>query len=295
MTTQANIPSIERLKFFNGQQLTANDLAALQRAQRELRWLHNRSVHGWGIGIGLAVTGEAGGSAVMVEQGYAVDCLGREIILTKQRTVTVPSVAKDTTYFLVAGYQPDEEQKVAERRPGVCAPDGTVRLSEEPRIEWKTADQLNEGEDIVLAQAQIMNCQLSRPLSLAPRRYARPASQPYIAAGQTTNDEKTKWDRLEEGDDRVITRQVDTSAARFRTIPYYQAHVVGDRHFLSEESSQILLINGISSVTNVSPTGFKIQVQISRGQIAGPPPDDNLLDIVNNQLKWHVVWMGIEG
>ena len=294
MATRANIPGIERPTFFNGQQLTANDLSELQRTHRELRWLHNRSLHGWGIGIGLAVTGEAGDSAVMVEPGYAVDCRGREIILIEQRTITVPSVARDTSYFLVAGYQPDEDQKVAERRPGVCTPDGTVRLSEEPRIDWKTADKLEEGIDIVLAQVQIMNCQLSRPLSLAPRRFARPADQPYIAAGQTTNDEENKWERLEEGDDRVITRLVDTSTARFRTTPYYQAHVVGDRHFISGDPGQIILINGISSVAAVSPTGFSIQVHTNIGLIAGPPPDDDLLDIVNNQLKWHVVWMGIE-
>ena len=295
MALQANIPGIQRPQFFNGQQLTANDLAELQRTNQELRWLHNRSLHGWGIGIGLAVTGEAGDSAVMIEPGYAVDCQGREIILTKQRTITVPSVARDTTYFLVAGYQPDEDQKVAERRPGVCTPEGTVRLSEEPRIDWKTAVQLQEGKDIVLAQAQIENCQLSRALSLAARRYSRPASQPYIAAGQTINDGKSKWERLEDGDDRVITRQVDTSTARFQTTPYYQVHVVGDRHFLSEETCEINLINGISSVVDVSPARFQIQVRIQMESIAGPPSADDLLDIVNKGLKWQVVWMGIEG
>lgn len=293
MTTQANIPGIERPKFFKGQQLTANDLAELQRVQRELRWLHNRSVHGWGIGIGLDVIGETGDGIVVVEPGYATDCLGREAYLTKRREITVPSVAKKTIYFLVAGYLPDEDQKIAQRRPGVCMPEGTVRLSEDPRIEWKTADKLQAGIDIVLAEIEIMNCQLSRPPSLAPRRYARPANQPYIAAGQTINDDTTQWRRLVQDDDSVITRRVDTASARFRTTPYYQAHVTGDRHIISGD--KITLINGTSSIADVTPTGFSIQVQFNKEQITVPPLSDDLLDIVNDRLEWNVVWMGIEG
>src|SRR5215831_10271735 len=139
MADQVDVPSLERITFFTGQRLTAPDLAALQRAHRELRWLHNRSLHGWGIGIGLAVTGERGDSAVKVEPGYGIDCLGREIILTEARMRTVPAVAAapgggEAIYYLVAVYLSDEDQEVSERRPGVCLPEGTVRLTEEPRL-----------------------------------------------------------------------------------------------------------------------------------------------------------------
>ena len=132
MAERVDIPDIERVTFFTGQRLTEKDLAALQRANRELRWLHNRSLHSWGIGIGLAVAGERGDSAVTVEPGYGVDCLGREIILTAPRTMPVPAVAHgpdggEAVYYLVAAYQEDADQKIAERRPGVCLPEGTVR------------------------------------------------------------------------------------------------------------------------------------------------------------------------
>ena len=155
MAERVDIPDIERVTFFTGQRLTEKDLAALQRANRELRWLHNRSLHSWGIGIGLAVAGERGDSAVTVEPGYGVDCLGREIILTAPRTMPVPAVAhgpggEEAVYYLVAAYQEDADQKVAERRPGVCLPEGTVRLSEEPRLEWRRPEQLQEGFELVL-------------------------------------------------------------------------------------------------------------------------------------------------
>src|SRR5918996_4494319 len=160
MADRVDIPDIERVTFFTGQRLTEKDLAALQRANRELRWLHNRSLHSWGIGIGLGVTGERGDSAVTVEPGYGVDCLGREIILTAPQTMPIPAVSHDlnvistrgsadTVYYLVAAYQEDADQKVAERRPGVCLPEGTVRLSEEPRLEWRLPEKLQEGFELV--------------------------------------------------------------------------------------------------------------------------------------------------
>ena len=61
-----NIPELERITFFPGQRLHAEDLTDVQTVDRELRWLHNRSLHTWGIGLGFGVTGEAGASAVAI-------------------------------------------------------------------------------------------------------------------------------------------------------------------------------------------------------------------------------------
>ena len=62
MATKTGIPKLERITFFSGQGLRAKDLAALQEAQRELRWLHNRSLHQWGIGVGLGVRADRDGT-----------------------------------------------------------------------------------------------------------------------------------------------------------------------------------------------------------------------------------------
>lgn len=310
MTEKINIPNLERITFFTGQRLTAPDLAELQRAHRELRWLHNRSLHGWGIGIGLAVTGERGDSAVTVGPGYGVDCLGREIILTEPRPKTVPAVAGgppggEAVYYLVAAYQADADQKVAEQRPGVCLPEGTVRLSEEPRIDWRQPDQLREGFELILAQAWVQNCRLSRPLSLAARRYARPSHQPYIAAGQTEVG-KTAWMVWEVADQIVgVFAHVDTKAARFRATPRYVAHIAGDRHLAETPwpPSQPLLVLGFAGVVDATPQGFTLQVLLPKVAADQPrmnPADllsdpDRVIRIVKEELKWHVVWMGIEG
>jgi hypothetical protein len=300
MVERVNIPDLERITFFTGQRLTAADLAELQRFHRELRWLHNRSLHSWGIAIGLAVTGERGDSAVTIGRGFAVDCQGREIILTEPRTVPVPAVAGgpgggEALYYLVAAYKRDADQKVAEGRPGVCMPDGTVRLSEEPLIEWRLPDKLKEGLDLVLAQAWVQNCRLSRPLSLAARRSARPYRQPYIAAGQTEVG-KTAWAPWNVGSETVgVFTDVDASAARFRTTPRYQAHVAGDR-FLAEPPGPLMAV-GFAATVNATPQGFTLQVllpKLTEDNSVMNPPDLPYPEIVTEKLNWHVIWMGIE-
>jgi len=302
MAESFDIPSLERVVFFTGQQLTAADLAALQRAHRELRWLHNRSLHNWGIGIGFGVTGERGDSAVTVGPGYGIDCLGREIILTESRTLAVPAVASapgggEATFYLTAVYLPDDDQNVAERRPGVCLPEGTVRLTEEPGLEWRQSDELHEGRELILAQAWIQNCRLSRPLSLSARRNARPSQQPYIAAGQTKVGDTAWAVWMENGVMLGFEVTVDTSDARFRGTPRYVAHIAGDR-FLAAQPAPLVALP-LAGIVDATPVRFTLQALMPLdfgGNINPSPPLDQTdgLDIIRTELKWHVVWMGIE-
>src|SRR5260370_28597894 len=77
MSQNASVPEVKRNLFFPGQQLTAEDLTDLNLANRELRWLHNRALHGWGIVVGFGAKVARRASVVTVEPGDAVDCLGR--------------------------------------------------------------------------------------------------------------------------------------------------------------------------------------------------------------------------
>jgi len=296
-----NLPEVERITFFSGQQLTAADLNALQNANREMRWLHNRSLHRWGIALGLDVTGQRGDSTVTITPGYAVDCLGREIILTETVTKTVPAVGGVTnggaaSFYLVAAYQADANQKVLARRPGACMTEGAVRLTEEPLIDWRKPEQLLEGYELILAQASILNCQLSQPLAPGARRYARPAHQAFIAAGQTAA-KATVWQPWEMDDQRIgVFTEVDTSAAHFTTTPRYVAHIVGARTLT--ESPGPLLAFCVPSVEWTSPTGFTLQVLLPKFSNMPQINPDSLIEethIISDLLGWQVVWMGIEG
>lgn len=317
MNIDADFFNLERVLFFNGQRLTAEDLTAAQQAAIELRWLHNRSLHNWGIAAGMAVSGEKGAREVVVSPGYALDARGREIILAADQTLPVPPLSGDNggpaVRDLTIAYPGDDEVEVAENRQGVCAQPGAVRLSELPQVRWLDPPDVRTGFDIVLARASIRNCQLEAALSLNQRRNARPPQQPVVACGSTTLGKTTwrPWTLQLEGTEMVMGYEttVDTSAARFHTTPRYLARVAGAR--LAEGVSGLparFLVEGFVNVIDSKPNGFTLQVLMfprdlnAFGDIKLNPA--SLFDKNFNRLEkaaavlqqvWQVIWIGIEG
>ena len=75
--------TVERLNFFTGQRLFASDMQDIEAFNREMRWLHNQSLHSPGIGTGFSVNAELGDYQLTINPGYAIDALGREIVLLR--------------------------------------------------------------------------------------------------------------------------------------------------------------------------------------------------------------------
>ena len=68
---------LERVRFFAGQLLTAEDFEPEQNYFREKRRLHNRMLHGSGVCKGLGVSMDDGQrDTVLVSPGFAIDGLG---------------------------------------------------------------------------------------------------------------------------------------------------------------------------------------------------------------------------
>lgn len=196
---------IERLQFFDGQRLLAADLQGLEAFNREMRWLHNRSLHQPGIGNGLAVSGKKGDREVKIGPGYAIDRDGREIVLLQDQVEPIPPVAgnQDGTpvlFDLTVSYPGDADLEEVETRQGICTQPGAVRKKEEPIFCWvelgvdgqpkDSAIKLDilTGVRIVLARAEVLNCQLNKDVSIAQRLNARPASQPYVCCAEVEPD-----------------------------------------------------------------------------------------------------------
>ncbi|MBF2007547.1 MAG: hypothetical protein IGS49_19345 [Chlorogloeopsis fritschii C42_A2020_084] len=201
----------ERLEFFHGQRLFAPDLQAIEVFNREMRWLHNRSLHQPGIGNGFAVSGEKGDRQVAIGPGYAIDVDGREIVLTQVEILPIPPVATEegggSVFFdLTVSYPEDEDLEAAETREGICLDRGVVRRQEKPIFCWirlkknsqgnlqpketKLATDIKDGRKIIVARIEVFNCQLNRQVCIAQRRSARPPKQPYITCGE---EQPTKW------------------------------------------------------------------------------------------------------
>jgi hypothetical protein len=303
--TKADIPDIARPVYFSGQRLTADDLTAGQAFHRELRWLHNRGLHTWGIAFGLAVRGERGDGAVTVTPGYAVDCQGRDLVLDEDQIVPVPSVAgasgAPATWYLTVSYQEDADRPVLQIGQGVCFDDGATRRSEGGLIRWQKAGDPRPGLDVVLARGDIVDCVLDTAVSPAERRDARPAQQPYVGAGSTSGS--TSWAvwESEAGDVLGLRATVDTSTAGFGSTPRYAAHVVGSR-LGTEAPARGVVVEGFTSIVQTDRTSFELRLLLPRALRAGigvPINPDALLDDKDDLVKavadWYVVWLGVEG
>lgn len=310
MTSPFGIPDLTRPDFFDGQRLDASDLSAIYDHHRALRWLHNRALHDWGIASGFGVAGARGGRELTVAAGYAVDCQGHDILLSRPATLVVPAVSGAPTggplqLLLTASWMDDDAIDASESREGVCAEGGAVRRAERPRLRFQNprdpragAERFRRGLDVVLASVLVEDCVLAAAPSLAERRDAHPATQPYVYAA-TTPAGATPWRFFPAaGAAQGVETVVDTSAAGFTKAPAYTAHVVGARSLAANGP----VVDGPASVVAPTATSFTLRVALPRNLVVAPyqlnpdavfvPPT---LDRLRDQLRWSVSWMGIEG
>jgi hypothetical protein len=315
MSGGTNVPPLWRPAYFDGEILRASQLTAGQDFHRELRWLHNRSLHNWGIALGLGVTGAKGAMEVHVDPGYALDSLGRELILDAGTDVSIPATAgapdgTPTIYFLTASYADDAH--AVEVQAGACGASGAVRRREAPVLRWQDphnsdpAALYRRGLDVVLAAIAVRNCKLARDVSLAERRNALAAPQPYVAAGLTAA-EQTTWAPWPDKNPIGLATRVNTATAGFRSTPRYQAQIVGTRfHGGTIGGVTGLVLDGTAQITEADAAGFTVQIVLASGVTLGllnPVPLNPPWVLTNaalraellGKLKWQVSWLGVEG
>jgi hypothetical protein len=306
-----------RVVYFDGQRLQADDLNGAADQQRQLRWLHNRSLHGWGIGLGFEATGNAGDRQVTVQPGYAVDCQGRELVLTEPVALAVPARSgndqgQPVAFALVAAYPDDAQLAVVESRAPDCGGTaGAVRLRERAAAYWREPP-VDTGREILLATASVQNCKLALPLSVDQTRRARGVRTPYVAAGETAPG-GTPWQpwtvKLPSGEPALlgVMVEVDTTAARFAAPPVYQAQLRGARYIDTTEgdTQPPFVIDGTVIASDPARDSVTVRVhlpRVVRGGLErlnpftlfapGAGGQDALIALV--QRVWSVAWVGVE-
>jgi hypothetical protein len=305
MTPIGSTKFIERIRFFDNERLIAPDLQGMDDFARQMRWLHNRSLHQPGVASGYAVAGEKGDREVTIQPGYAIDSLGREIVLTQPYTQPVPPQAGDgqggpAIFDLTVAY-PDT-LPVSETRTADCtsAVPGAVRLDESPVFCWvgtspadkKLRDQLDAGTRIALGRAKVLNCQLYERISVAQRRDARPGVHPIVYAAIA---DKIKWvvKKGTFGIEVAPSDPLDTSAAGFRTPPGYFASLADDPTITL--AGKTIRLDVLLSIANPTASGFEISLLIPSLLVAVAGLGN--IDDVKNALgtpTWKIEWMGVE-
>lgn len=106
----------ERVHYFSGQLITADDLTQDQNYQREKHRLHNRLLHGWGIICGLEVKPPSSGAGLVVTvcPGYALSPQGDEIY--------VPTEVRFDLARCITNPNADHSSPCAPAAPGTVDP-----------------------------------------------------------------------------------------------------------------------------------------------------------------------------
>lgn len=310
---------VERLRFFDGQRLFASDLQAIEAFHSDMRRLHNMSLHQAGIGNGFAVTGERDGREIRIGPGYALDSLGREILLTREQVEPIPPVASEpdgrSVFFdLVVSF--DGEPEVAETRAGICADRDVVRLREEPVLcfvrlvrdetdnlkaaDAKLGQEILDGLRIVLARLEVLACRLRETISVAQRRSARPTLQPHLACGE----EKIESDKFNQiGETTVFhlrKEKVSTASGGFATTPCYSVLLARERIDINEGNVLFFILDSPAQIEDATPTSFTVEAIVDFRDFRHPPgsgaePGDLVIPPSADLLDdWTVVWMGVE-
>jgi hypothetical protein len=219
--------SIERLAYWQGQELRSGDFRDQTGSLEQLRWWHDRAAHQvFGVSQGLAVTvkSDAPGTA-HVGWGLAYDCFGRELILASDQTVPIPSAngPRDTPRYLVAVYVR-----------------GIVALQFFPLV------QAPASRGVPIALFQPGSPYTKDGSFRAPA--ARALSRPRLGAGSTVPG-NTSWQKLPDGSGLQV--RIDTSGAGFTRTPFYLTSLIW-------EKENVKFSTPVTDITDSSDSEFTL-------------------------------------
>lgn len=266
---------LERVQYWQGQTLRAQDFLNLQGVEAQRRWWHNRSIHNaYGIAEGLVATlvPASAPTGVCISPGVAYDTFGRELILERGLTIPLPSNVPAGMIGAVSllmrhkapsrQIHPDEISELCWTAPGSVIA-GTAEFV------WMLGDNLNPAEGVsVYAVYYSVAPTLKGPDPYYVRVSAQPLSRPLLADGATIPGQAPweQWAAGFDGNDQPYTvgvqAWIDTSAAGFTDVPCYFAWLEGS---LWSSQFQLLLPALLTSVTDESITGFTFRMWL-------PPP-----------------------
>jgi hypothetical protein len=301
MVSDLDIP-FDRITYRDGQLLTARDMGDDVRRAARLRWLHTRYLHEtWGIALGFEVNVASGNRTVVVGPGYAVDNMGRDIVLPGGISVPVPGVTGPETLVLTMSYLEDCAFRARYDLVELCLDGGLGPRHERPGLAWRRQEDVRVGPEVPLCQARVANGVMQGGLDLRPRHMARRLLRPHIGWGETEAG-ATGWRAwIDQGHSPLgLEVTVTTAEAGFIATPAYFATLQGD---FGNQAGQSLADRdywaaGALPAFSESPFGF-IAVADSTSFIyrvmRGTFPFGVAITPVEAELRgWFVAWSGLE-
>jgi len=198
---------LERLRYWQGQELRHRDFNDQLAAAAQLRWWHNRALHNtFGISYGLETTPiparppQMGIAEIRVEPGLAYDCFGRELLLQKQEEVPIPKVSIPTVeeMTLLIRYRETSQLFICRGTDALCSGANDVISYEHPDFIWLPSPAVQVSDGVPIAQIWLGNSielgvwpiGLRIPPSLAQRIHYDAQKQILMFKGTMSDDEK---------------------------------------------------------------------------------------------------------
>lgn len=295
----------QRIRYFDGQLLTARDLQDDVAYEARMRGLHVRALHNtWGVALGFEVTVQKG-VIVKVSPGIAYDCHGREIFAARDLLVGPPpppasSQGNAWLFDLVIRY---DERGPGRRDGGLVCLGGVNPDEERPLWRWRFAGEADDlagaptpapepirlGEEIPLARFLIQPAapQIGAP-DFSVRRNAQGLVRPHIAGDQIQQQLQHPPNSAE----LSYTLEVDTTTAGFNQTPFYFARVtipyLLDLAQQGGDDAEILrhLLGPFVSIRSAARQSFVLDVRFA---LSTPR-----FGVPWKQLYAVVTWVGLE-
>jgi len=269
-----------------GQLLRAADVRDDEEHEARLWRLHNRYLHEtWGIAVGFAATLLPKASAVRIGPGYAIDEDGRDLVLDHHVRMPIPASGKRRRFVLTARSRADEGRAPAGDAEGAC---GRVRKPrpERPLLAWRTLEETQPGQDVLLAAVAALHGGAQGPLDLGVRQMARTARRPRIATGATEPGHSgwSWWQGPAPGQVLGLTLRVSTEDAGFTSVPAYFARLEADAHGLARKAA---FTQG-GAIVKATRRYFVYRLVHGTPLGVGVSPEEA------EQRGWSVSWTGIE-
>jgi hypothetical protein len=170
---------VKRPNYFIHQLLREQDFKDEQDYHLDMRRLHTRIFHSWGVAEGLEVR-KKNNREITIEPGIAIDSKGREIVLPAHVTHDIGSFDADSHTFITISYGERMEQADHHSSGGV---EGFTRITEMPEIAERRHQPAHDGLAITLARVRLDNLNQIHHIDMGPsvRKLANPVINP--AAG----------------------------------------------------------------------------------------------------------------
>ena len=272
--------SPERIRYFQGQKLSARDLRDTIAYETRLHGMHLRGLHDtWGVALGFELSVNTDRDMVLIGPGVAYDCHGRAIISSRVVQAEMPPLPKSASgnrdqswvLDLVIAYGDDPPPLAQFSCPG----DGPSPTEEIPAWRWvfagtvaeatpELAEEVRLGEEVPLARFVIRKESGFSDPDFSHRRSAQGLVRPHVGGGQHKGSFQFSQSQL------AFTIPVDTSAAGFTTIPHYFATLEAHpflRGIDENDPEQVQILRYIQgpflSIRNPLTTSFDLDVRFA--------------------------------